>query len=144
MHRLDLPLDTTREETREHNEYDDIVHDLVKDPITEAMVFLKRFERAKIVVILDTHSVENGAFVWVQPEKEGEPPKTCYMLEVSPHEPYRLLYSYLADYQPVHPTPGLQVLVRCKGHPLAWSQEHHHQPRMWLFSEQLPLPGPIV
>jgi hypothetical protein len=52
----------------------------VSDPVGEAERFLKRFPTAKIVIILDTHSVENGAFVWSGSSPETY--RTCYMLEV--------------------------------------------------------------
>ena len=42
---------------------------------------MKQFPAAKIVVVIDTHSVENGAFVWTSETGTGKNP--CFMLEVS-------------------------------------------------------------
>jgi hypothetical protein len=48
-----------------------------------AEVFLKAHPMAKIVVIIDTHCLENGTFVW-----SGDTPvelKSCTLLEVGVH-----------------------------------------------------------
>ena len=57
-----------------------VIQEAVDDPVKGAADFLKRNKTAKIVVIIDTHSTENGCFVY-----NGDAPAdylSCYMLEV--------------------------------------------------------------
>jgi hypothetical protein len=52
----------------------------VNNPEREALNFLHRYPTAKIIVVLDTHSTENGAFVYQTNSKSVD---ACFMLEVS-------------------------------------------------------------
>src|ERR1700753_3911595 len=50
--------------------------------ITEVIKFLKTYSTAKIVVVIETHCIENGRFVW-----RGHSPTTyeaCSLFEVGP------------------------------------------------------------
>ena len=91
--RLDVPLDpegaaadakasgnnTNSGSTSEVDE----THEELIDPTVQARDFLAENPMAKILVVLDTHSMENGSFVW----KGNSPPsyEGCSLLEVSLH-----------------------------------------------------------
>lgn len=62
------------------NEVDETQEELM-DPTVQARDFLAKNPLAKILVVLDTHSLENGSFVW----KGNAPPsyEGCSLLEVS-------------------------------------------------------------
>ena len=49
----------------------------------EAVRFLERFKMAKIVIVMDTHSSDNGAFIWKGSSSDPSSLRMCYMLEVS-------------------------------------------------------------
>jgi hypothetical protein len=76
---LDISLNTDQP-NEDEVEDEDVTHDKIPDGVEEAIEFLERFKNAKIVIVIDTHSVENGAFVY---DKGDEGIKTCYMLEVN-------------------------------------------------------------
>jgi len=74
--RLDIPLGGSGEDDGQNMDLDQL-----KDPEDAAKRFLKAYTMAKIVVVIDTHCLENGFFVW-----EGDSPTTyaaCSLLEVS-------------------------------------------------------------
>jgi hypothetical protein len=75
---LDISLNTDQP-NEDEVEDEDVTHDKIPDGVEEAIKFLERFKNAKIVIVIDTHSVENGAFVY---DEGDEGIKTCYMLEV--------------------------------------------------------------
>lgn len=86
--RLDLTLDgskkipepktkTKRRNGRARKVVDDVKLD---NPIAEAVGFLEKYKTAKIVIIVDTHCLESGQFVYM-----GDGPETyrgCFMEEV--------------------------------------------------------------
>ena len=47
------------------------------------MKFLEQFWMAKIIIMLDMHSVNNGVFFWKGSSSDQKSLETCYMLEVS-------------------------------------------------------------
>ena len=59
-------------------------------PSDEALSFFQDHPTAKIIIVVDTHCVENGAFVY-----EGDSLatfKACYLPEVCSYVPLTLLY----------------------------------------------------
>ena len=80
--RLDIPLDG-EDHGEQCEDSQDVTHESVEDPIQKAVEFLARFETAKIVVVFDTHSVDNGAFIWRGNSADKSSLESCYMLEVS-------------------------------------------------------------
>ena len=78
----------------------------VLDPVASARAFLETHHSAKIVVVIDTHCLENGAFIY-----EGNSPSTSkayFLPEVSALKCSTLL---------LHLTP-YQLLVGCIPHEL--------------------------
>lgn len=75
---MDVPLQGNTTDVGD----EDVVYETISgDPVERAEQFLKKNKTAKIVIVLDTHCAENGAFVWT-----GTSPATyrsCFMLEVS-------------------------------------------------------------
>lgn len=49
----------------------------------EAVKFLEHFRMTKIIIVLDTHSVNNGVFIWKGSSSDQKSLETCYMLEMS-------------------------------------------------------------
>ena len=66
---------------REGND-EDVVHMEVPNPEEAALNFLSRYPTAKIIIVVDTHSVENGAFAWTSNPNNRKDVKTCYLYEV--------------------------------------------------------------
>ena len=68
----------------------DETHEELMDPAVQARDFLAKNPMAKILVVLDTHSMENGSFVW----KGNTPPsyEGCSLQEVSLHLFQRIAY----------------------------------------------------
>ena len=64
------------------NEMDEMQEELM-DPVVEARDFLVKHPLAKILIVIDMHCLENGAFVW----KDNTPMsyQGCLLLEVSLH-----------------------------------------------------------
>ena len=64
--------------------------------------FLEAHPMAKIVVVVDTHCLDNGTFVW-----KGATPSeytSCTLLEVCAHPPVtQLMAQHLADAEGLHP-----------------------------------------
>ena len=63
-------------------------HKQLVDPVGEVRDFLSKHPMAKIIVVVDTHCLENRSFVW-----KGDTPMSyqgCLLLEVSLH----LLYCF--------------------------------------------------
>ena len=58
----------------------EINHTAGDDPVVRACRFLKKFTSPKMVVIIDTHCLENGYFVWSGDSSENY--QTCSMKEV--------------------------------------------------------------
>ena len=79
--RLDIPLDAENP-GEQFGDSEDVTHESVEDPIQKAVEFLARFKTAKIVVVFDTHSVDNGAFIWRGNSADKSSLESCYMLEV--------------------------------------------------------------
>lgn len=50
-------------------------------PVTEVTKFLERFTTANIVVVIETHCMENGCFVWTG--ESADTYKACSLFEVS-------------------------------------------------------------
>ena len=64
----------------------------VAEPTSEAGVFLKLHETARIVVIIDTHCLENSAFVWAGNSLDTY--KGCFLYEVSMLNPPAMFTSH--------------------------------------------------
>jgi hypothetical protein len=125
VYRLEFPLN---DDLGEEDGDTDIIHQAVDEPVAAAKEFLDRHPTAKIVVIIDTHSAENGGFIY-----EGNSPgnyQMCFMLEVSlihlPSHSYSSskiiskcihasLYPYINDTKksPVHAHRLLIVNLAC-------------------------------
>jgi len=76
--RIDVPLTGIPEESSDDDR--DVDEEELANPTHEAKAFLKSHPMAKIVVVIDTHCLENGAFVY-----KGDSPVTyeaCSLLEV--------------------------------------------------------------
>ena len=54
---------------------------LAEQSIQDAARFLKEYPMAKIVIIIDTHCLENGLYVWPRDTTKGEF-KACQIEEV--------------------------------------------------------------
>lgn len=103
----------------------------IPDGIAYAKAFLKKRQAAKIVVVVDTHCLDNGAFVY-----EGSTPQTysgCRLEEVRLQDCH---IPHPASSQPTDP-PGLHSRRRlsirfqqCEEDPRTQPQEHHPQSRM--------------
>jgi hypothetical protein len=130
--RLDIPLGGTPSSAARSNnaQLDPDTKELSGKPATQAKKFLHKHPTAKIVIIIDTHCLENGAFVW-----NGNSPtsyEACSLYEVSaaynltsspPHLPL--------DPARLYPKGGISVYNRsgCRTRPPP--QESHRKPCMW-------------
>jgi len=78
---MDIPLEGLGSETKVVVRAKDAALEKVKAPIKEVKEFLEKHKTAKIVVIIDTHCLDNGRFVWT-----GDSPQTyqaCPLYSVS-------------------------------------------------------------
>ena len=114
----------------------EVTREEVLDAIAEAKDFLARYTTAKIIVVIDTHCVENGAFLWTGDSSVTF--QSCSLLEAG------LLRIALrwpqadtsTDTPRLHPTRGLPVPLECTWYPKAQAQEYHPESGMWSISEQ--------
>lgn len=87
----------------------------VDTPMKEVKAFLRKYESAKIVVIIDTHCLENGRFVWT-----GDSPTTyqaCDLHSVSYSVSHKIqLANTHEDFKGLHSKRSLQVHLRCRRH----------------------------
>ena len=92
VYRLDCSLNPEAEKPGEKGD-DNVTHMEVNNPEVNTLNFLSQHPTAKIIIIIDTHSVENGAFAWTRnPKDPAGTFMTCYLYEVS--EQYRTPHCY--------------------------------------------------
>src|SRR5579872_7244378 len=78
--RLEISLSNDTQRYRDGDES----YGNVAGTIKKAERFLDDHPRAKIVVVIDTHASDNGAFVWKGSDDDTF--EACFMLEVSQEE----------------------------------------------------------
>ena len=108
-----------------------------------AVSFLAENPTAKIIVVVDTHCLDNGKFVWMGANTNNY--QACDMDEVSVIYPYTitLLSHPFEDNQGLHPQAGPEVHVH-SGQVCPQSQEYHHQPHLWSNRSEGPYTGSPV
>ena len=108
-------------------------YDVIEDP-NAAMAFLESRPMAKIVIVIDTHSVENGCFAYS--DDEGGSVKACSLLEVRISRPRfycRLGLTPTLDPSGLSPRWSIPyVCVQRKEHPTPPAQMPDRQHRMWM------------
>ena len=67
--------------SRDDDAKQDVFYEVMDDPIATAVKFMERNETAKIIYVIDTHSLENGFFVWTGNEPKNY--EACSLDEVS-------------------------------------------------------------
>ena len=82
VYRLDCSLNPEADRKGQPGDKN-VAHEEVNNPVVEALNFLSRFPTAKIIIVVDTHSVENGAFAWTSDPDNPKAFKTCYLYEAS-------------------------------------------------------------
>ena len=91
--------------------------------------FLEKHETAKVIMVIDTHCLENGFFVYTGASAESY--KACSLKEAStlctlPHCRSHIL----TDSGRFHPERGSAIPARFPGHPPSHAQESHSKPGM--------------
>jgi hypothetical protein len=107
------------------------------DDVSVAQNFLESRPTAKIIFIVDTHSLDNGYFVYT-----GDSPtshEACTLLEVGPpsHHAHVILPTLSTDPKRLLPRGDIQIPLQRGRHAQPQAQEHHRQP----FMRQINLPG---
>ncbi|KAF9642992.1 hypothetical protein BDM02DRAFT_3192357 [Thelephora ganbajun] len=101
----------------------EVTHEEVRDPVAEAKAFLARHSVAKIVIIIDTHCLENGAFVWTGDSPENY--QACTLQEILkdciPPEIFRYLS---ANDTPKHNHRSIVLNLAC-GASVSQESSHH-------------------
>lgn len=98
--------------------------------VKEIEDFLNYYPTAKIVVVIETHCLENGRFVWT-----GESPTTyeaCSLLEVRLGRiPPQSFVDIFADCKGLHPAGRLPVHLRRERYSRPPSPQPHNKPVVW-------------
>jgi len=100
---------------------------------TAVEAFLRMHPTAKILFIVDTHSLENGYFIYA-----GDSPQNylaCSLLEAgSPsHVAIPHISQFSTDFTGLLPSWGIQISLQLRQVTEAPAQESHPQSLMWFF-----------
>ena len=109
-------------------EADDDDGGMVQTSTSQAAVdFLAEFATAKIVVVIDTHSLENGSFSWsVESPNEGSS-----LLQVSENTPSTHPSSPSSDSTRLHSSGDLRLHLRRGQYSTPQAQVSDSQPVLW-------------
>ena len=100
-------------------------------PVSDVRTFLKDHPSAKIVVVIDTHCLDNGAFVY-----QGSTPMSyaaCYLPEASTTSHFIIVAAADShtDTQGLHPVGGPKICLGWAKDPETSSQKPDPKPCMW-------------
>lgn len=92
--------------------------------------FLNRYRTAKIIIVLDTHSIDNGSFAWT-----GDSPDTylgCTLNEVSVLRSHSSKFPH-ASADPRRMSPGCDISISQQIREVSspFTQVHHSEPGLW-------------
>lgn len=129
---MEVALDISAQQAADEDTYEG-GNTVVTDSSNAAEDFLKDYGAAKIIVVIDTHSLENGYFVW-----RGANPddlSACSLLEVSPRNSRNFRPNVAADPQRLHSTGGVSVHLQRRGHPNTFAQVPDHKLVVWIIHQ---------
>lgn len=127
---MDVPLEGLKSKTKVITRKRDAGLKKVAMPIKEVTDFLKKYTTAKIVVVIDTHCLDNGQFVWT-----GNSPKeyeACPLSEESICLPFTTIAADpCTDLAGLHLRRGQSVPLGFTQQSKAQSQKHYPESCLW-------------